>query len=125
MKKTGFSSARKSEIDQLRQLLGKRRPGGLRGLHSVALPNKAYRSLIKLLDDLAEGKAVSITAAAQEMTTRQAADFLGVSRQFLVRLLDDNQLPFHRVGTHRPARVFSGLDFLSKATGSPAPQGDC
>jgi len=60
-----------------------------------------YRVLIKIVQDLSDGKAVSLTSAAQELTTQEAASFLGCSRQFLVRLLDGGQIPFHRVGTHR------------------------
>lgn len=34
------------------------------------------------------------------MTTQEAADFLGVSRQFLVGLLEGGKMPFHTVGSH-------------------------
>jgi excisionase family DNA binding protein len=95
------SGARKLEVAELRRCLGEQRSKGRRKLHEIELPDKLYRLLLRIVDDLADGKAVSLTAAAQEMTTQRAANFLGVSRQFLVRLLDEGKIPFHRAGTHR------------------------
>lgn len=72
-----------------------------KGMHRVQLPNRLYKLLSKIVQDVANGKTISLASAAQEMTTQEAANFLGVSRQFLVRLLDGGKIPFHRVGTHR------------------------
>ncbi len=98
---TTISDAQEAEVAELRRRLEGDSAKGRRGLHEIALPDKLYRLLVKIIEDLSDGKAVSLTSAAQEMTTQEAANFLGVSRQFLVRLLDEGKIRFHRAGTHR------------------------
>lgn len=48
------------------------------------------------------------------LTTRQAAEILGCSRQHVVDLCEDGRLPFGRIGTHRRIRR-SDVDALTPA----------
>ena len=66
-----------------------------------AIPTAVNELFLRVLEDLQDGRAVSIVPWMQELTTQDAAKLLGVSRQFLVRLLDAGDIPFHFAGTHR------------------------
>lgn len=57
--------------------------------------------LLSILENLEAGKAVSIVPEHQQLTTQRAANLLGVSRPFLVGLLENGEIPFHMVGSHR------------------------
>jgi excisionase family DNA binding protein len=65
------------------------------------LPDVAVQLLSRILNELANGHALTVTPFETDMTTSEAADYLNVSRPYLVRLLDEGKIPFRRVGTHR------------------------
>ena len=55
---------------------------------------------MKLIADLCEGQSVAIVQNDAQFTSVEAARMLGTSRQFLVNLLERDEIPFHMVGTH-------------------------
>lgn len=57
--------------------------------------------LTELLEALGQGKPLAIVPDHAALTTIQASEQLGVSRKFLVGLLEKGDIPFHMVGTHR------------------------
>ena len=66
----------------------------------VLLP-QALEVLAEALKHLAKGKKVTVATHSVDMTTRQAADFLRVSRLFLANLLEKGEIPCRKVGTRQ------------------------
>ncbi|MGF1457314.1 MAG: excisionase family DNA-binding protein [Alphaproteobacteria bacterium] len=71
---------------------------------TIELPAGAVKLLVEILEDMASGHAVTIVPHNAELTTQQAADVLNVSRPFLIQLLEEQKLPYRKVGTHRRVR---------------------
>ena len=70
----------------------------------IKLPIDALRLLTKILKVTGEGKPISIVPIATEMTTQAAADLIGCSRPFVIKLLQKGEIPFTKVGRHRRIR---------------------
>jgi len=67
----------------------------------VALPPELRRVLSFVLGAFEKQQSVCLIPEDEPFTTQAAANFLGMSRPYLMRLLDAGEIPFHRVGTHR------------------------
>ena len=71
----------------------------------LLLPRATLPLLSKILRELGNGKNVVVLATDTEVTTQQAADFLKVSRPYLVKLLEAGKIPFRLVGPRRRVRL--------------------
>lgn len=67
----------------------------------LLLPGHVLQILLDVLSEMSQGNAISLIPYQQEISTQEAANLLNVSRPFLVRLLEDGEIPFRKVGTHR------------------------
>ena len=98
----GTSSRENTQIRAIRQLVqaGAVNVVGAKG-RKVPLPGVVAGLLDEILKNMQAGKGVSIVPEHQQLTTQRAANLLGVSRPFLVRLLEEGKLSFHMVDSHR------------------------
>lgn len=67
----------------------------------VPLPAEVYEVIVKVVGAMREGKAITVVPRTQRLTTQEAADFLGVSRPTLVKLLEQGKIPYEQPGRHR------------------------
>lgn len=78
---------------------------------SIAVPESVFYVLERVAEVLARGDSITVVPVGREVTTQQAADLLNVSRQYLVRLLDEGRIPFRKTGKHRRLRIEDVLSF--------------
>lgn len=78
------------------------------------VPDDVYQALTLIVQAMARGQAVTVAPIGMMLTTSQAADLLGVSRQTLVRLLGDNELPYERPRRHRLLRLSDVLAYKQR-----------
>ncbi|WP_058914203.1 helix-turn-helix domain-containing protein [Entomohabitans teleogrylli] len=69
--------------------------------HQIELPTSSLMLLMTILGELAAGNAVQVVPVHAELTTQEAANILNVSRPYMVKLLEEGKLPFHKTGRHR------------------------
>jgi len=67
----------------------------------VVLAPALAKFLINVLRIIGAGQAVTLVPVTQQLSTKQAADILNVSRPFLIKLLDAEEISHHMVGRHR------------------------
>lgn len=65
------------------------------------IPLEIYAVLREVFQHLKDGQAISLIPDDTLLTTQQAAEILNISRPYLYRLLDADEIAFVRVGTHR------------------------
>jgi excisionase family DNA binding protein len=70
-------------------------------LAKLEVPPKTLRLLSEILALMAKQQTFTLYPEASELTTKQAAEVLGVSRPFLIGLLEKGVIPHRKVGRHR------------------------
>jgi len=69
--------------------------------HRLEISPSIFRVLTQAAREMSKGHSITILHYDHELTTQQAAELLGVSRPYLISLLEGGQIAYHQVGTHR------------------------
>lgn len=80
----------------------------------IKIPLKALKILGEILKAMSQGKPFSLVPMATEVTTQKAAEILGCSRPHFVKLLEEGQIEFTKVGKHRRVRFEDVMQYKKK-----------
>jgi len=83
---------------------------GREGAH-IQFPEPVFHLLVQIVRRMHRGQSVAILPRNEELTTQAAADHLGMSRPYFVKLLEDGELPHHMVGSHRRVYLHHLLEY--------------
>jgi len=82
---------------------------------TIELPASSVVILVRVLEEMEKGNAVTILPVHAELTSQEAADLLNISRPSLIDLLERGEIPFRKVGTHRRVRFDDVMAYKRKA----------
>lgn len=81
---------------------------------TIKLPAALGQMVLDLLTHIAREEMVTFVPYGAELTTNQAADLLNVSRPHLIKLLNEGEIDFHKVGSHRRVKSEDVLDYKTR-----------
>lgn len=77
----------------------------------VPLPDAIHDVLVQVVHAMRAGRAITVAPLSLRLTTQEAADFLGVSRPTLVKILESGAIPYEQPGRHRRVRLVDVLNY--------------
>jgi excisionase family DNA binding protein len=82
----------------------------------ITLPAALVKILLASAGELSEGHAVTVLASEVRLTPAEVGELLGLSRPFVVRLIDAGELPAEHLpdSRHRVVRLSDVLEFQAR-----------
>ena len=86
---------------------------GPKGEHAI-LPEPLHDLLKDIVKSLADGHSLVLMPEEKQLTTQQAGELLGMSRPYLIRMLDAGEMPYNLVGKHRRIALRDVLTYAKR-----------
>ena len=80
----------------------------------LILPGYAINLLLAMLTEMSKGNAITVMPIHAELSTQETAELLNISRPHLVDLLEQGNIPFRKVGTHRRILANDVFDYKQR-----------
>ena len=84
----------------------------------IKVPSVISQTLIEVIKILNRGDSITLIPMDKELTTQQAADILNVSRPYFVKLLENGEIPFRKIGAHRRVMMQDLMEYRFKRINS-------
>lgn len=81
----------------------------------IELPETLFDVLRQVAEALSSGRGVTVAPQESKLTTQAAADFLGMSRPTLIKLLESGKIAFELVGRHRRVTLRDVVDYRDRS----------
>jgi excisionase family DNA binding protein len=81
---------------------------------NATLPAPLYDVLKNIVRNLENGRTLVLMPEERQLTTQKAAELLGMSRPYLIRLLYAGEMPYHLVGKHRRVALRDVLAYAKR-----------
>ena len=80
---------------------------------SVDLPPAALRFIGQLLGAMSEGRPITLIPSKREFSTVEAANFINVSRPFVIKEMEAGRLKHRMVATHRRVAFEDLVEYMN------------
>ncbi|MGV9713972.1 helix-turn-helix domain-containing protein [Gordonia sp. NPDC003424] len=80
----------------------------------IAVPADIAAIVRDVVTAIASGTRISVATLPEELTTTVAAEQLGISRPTLMKLIDNGDIPAHRVGSHHRVLTDDVIEYKKK-----------
>jgi excisionase family DNA binding protein len=80
----------------------------------IELPHTVFEVLRSAVEFMSHGQTIALVPDDKVVTTQRAADILGMSRPFFVKLLETGAMAYHRVGNQRRVYLRDVLAYQQK-----------
>jgi len=77
----------------------------------IELPESVYEILKRVVEVMHRGDSITVVPVGKTLTSQQAANLLNISRQYLIRLLEEDKLPYEMLNTHRRLKLTDVLAY--------------
>lgn len=88
------------------------------GMPPIELPPASLRLIGQLLGLMSEGRPFTLMPEKQELTTVEAANFLNVSRPFVIKEIEAGRIQHRMVGSHRRILLTDLMDYAKQMNAS-------